>query len=74
MGRVCTAKVKRIAKEVLQRYEGSFTEDYTKNKEVLRSILDTESKKLLNQITGFVTRTAKAGAARKAEAVVAQEA
>jgi len=56
MGRVYTTKIKRISKEVMDNYADAFSTDYEKNKEVLKGIIDTGSKKMLNQVAGYITR------------------
>jgi small subunit ribosomal protein S17e len=56
MGRVYTSKIKRISKEVLDNFPDAFSTDYEKNKEVLKGVLDTSSKKMTNQVAGYITR------------------
>ena len=56
MGRVYTTKIKRISKEVIERSPDAFSNDYEKNKSVLKGMLDVRSKKMLNQIAGYITR------------------
>jgi small subunit ribosomal protein S17e len=56
MGRVYTTKIKRISKEILAVSPDAFSADFAKNKEVLRGILDVRSKKILNQVAGYITR------------------
>jgi small subunit ribosomal protein S17e len=56
MGRVYTIKIKRISKQVLEAFPDAFTEDYEKNKELLKGIIEVKSKKMLNQIAGYITR------------------
>ena len=56
MGRVYTTKIKRISKEVMDNYADAFSTDYEKNKEILKGIIDTGSKKMLNQVAGYITR------------------
>jgi len=56
MGRVYTTKIKRISKEVIEKSPDIFSSDYEMNKKVLRDILDVRSKKMLNQIAGYITR------------------
>jgi len=56
MGRVYTTKIKRISKEAFEKSPDAFSGDYEMNKKVLRDILDVKSKKMLNQIAGYITR------------------
>lgn len=55
MGKVRTTPIKRISRELLEKYPDLFTKDFQKNKEVLKSILRTQSKKIRNQIAGYIT-------------------
>ncbi|MBO3802503.1 MAG: 30S ribosomal protein S17e [Candidatus Brockarchaeota archaeon] len=56
MGRVYTIKIKRISKQVLADFPDAFSDDYEKNKELLKGILEVRSKKMLNQIAGYITK------------------
>jgi len=55
MGRIKTAFVKRIGKDVYEKHSSMFTPDFSKNKQVVKQFLDVKSKKMLNIITGYVT-------------------
>lgn len=59
MGKVRTRLVKRTAKELLAKYPDLFTDDFEHNKQILKKILDTPSKKLRNQIAGYITHLVK---------------
>lgn len=59
MGKVRPALVKRISRDLLQKYPDLFTGDFQKNKEILKTLLDVKSKKLRNQIAGYITRLKK---------------
>lgn len=56
MGKVYTSLVKRTARKLLELYPGEVSEDYAKNKELVSRYLDVKSKKLRNQIAGYLTR------------------
>jgi len=56
MGRVYTTKIKRISKEAFEKSPDAFSGDYEKNKAILKGIIDVRSKKMLNQIAGYITR------------------
>jgi small subunit ribosomal protein S17e len=47
--------VKRIAIELVDRYERSLTTDFEQNKQFLKEIELDVSKKLRNKIAGYVT-------------------
>ena len=59
MGRIKTSFVKNIAKDLFEKYSGKFTEDFTKNKEIMKPLIDVKSKKLRNVIAGYVTSLKK---------------
>ncbi len=56
MGRVKNSLIKRIARELFEKYKDEITGDFYKNKELLKDIIQVQSKKLRNQIIGYVTR------------------
>ncbi len=56
MGRVKNSLVKRIARELFERYKDKITGDFYKNKELLKDVIQVQGKKLKNQIIGYVTR------------------
>jgi len=55
VGKVRPTPIKRISSELLEKYPDLFTKDFQKNKEVLKTILRTQSKKIRNQIAGYIT-------------------
>ncbi|MDT7888848.1 MAG: 30S ribosomal protein S17e [Desulfurococcales archaeon] len=55
MGKVRPTPIKRISRELLEKYPDIFTKDFQKNKEVLKAMLRTQSKKVRNQIAGYIT-------------------
>ncbi len=59
MGKVRIGLVKRTARKLLSTYPQLFNEDFQHNKEVLKKILHTPSKKLRNQIAGYITHLIK---------------
>ena len=68
MGKVKTKLVKRSSRALLK--EGvEFSEDFTKNKRILGSNT-MPSKKIRNQIAGYLARLKKAEAKKKAELAV----
>jgi len=56
LGKVRSERVKRISRELVNRFPDKFTTDFQSNKEVLESVADIRSKKLRNRIAGYVTR------------------
>ena len=65
MGKVRPSLVKRTARKLLQLYPNEFTEDFYHNKEALKKYLMTPSKKLRNQIAGYITHLIKLEKKRK---------
>ncbi|ALL00105.1 30S ribosomal protein S17e [Pyrodictium delaneyi] len=56
MGKVRIGIVKRTARKLITLYPDLFTEDFEHNKRVVSQLIETPSKKLRNQIAGYVTR------------------
>lgn len=56
MGNIRTSFVKRIAKELLETYEGKFTTDFDENKRLVAEYSTVSTKHLRNKIAGYVTR------------------
>ncbi|MBS7615171.1 30S ribosomal protein S17e [Candidatus Bathyarchaeota archaeon] len=56
MGNVRPEKVKKIARDLFTKYPNKFTTDFERNKEILKTIINTQSKSLRNTIAGYVTR------------------
>jgi small subunit ribosomal protein S17e len=44
---------------VLEKHKQQFTKDFEKNKEILSRKIKVESKKIRNQIAGYITRIMK---------------
>ncbi len=59
MGKIYTSVVKRTARRLLQMYPDLFTTDFEHNKRVVAQLVEVESKKLRNQIAGYLTRLVK---------------
>ncbi|GAB6148403.1 30S ribosomal protein S17e [Stetteria hydrogenophila] len=59
MGKVRTALVKRTARKLLAMYPDLFTRDFEHNKKVVSQLIEYNSKKLRNQIAGYITHLVK---------------
>lgn len=59
MGRIKTTQIKRISKEILQKYGTSFKRTFKENKEIIPQFAKIHSKKLKNIIVGYVTHLKK---------------
>jgi len=60
MGRIKTKLTKRITLELVDKYKKDFTPDFEKNKKLVSSRADIQSKKIRNIIAGYVTRLIRA--------------
>ena len=55
MGKVRTTLVKRTARKLLEKYPELFTGDFEHNKKMVSQLIEYDSKKLRNQIAGYIT-------------------
>ncbi|MDH4221814.1 MAG: 30S ribosomal protein S17e [Candidatus Bathyarchaeota archaeon] len=56
MGKVRTEHVKKIARELVERFPDKFTTDFENNKKIVDTLTRTSSTKLRNRIAGYTTR------------------
>lgn len=59
MGRIKTALIKRVTRELMNTQGGRFTNNFEENKKIVNKIVSTPSKKLKNIIAGYITRLVK---------------
>ena len=59
MGKVRTEQVKRIARELLEKYPDKFSVDFEKNKQYVNEYTNISTTKLRNKIAGYTTTLAK---------------
>ncbi len=59
MGKVRTSLVKRTARKLLSMYPDMFTSDFEHNKQVVKQLIEVKSKKIRNQIAGYITHLVK---------------
>ncbi len=59
MGKVRPSLVKRTARALLDLYPGEVGEDFEQNKELVNQYVYLKSKKLRNQIAGYLTHLVK---------------
>ncbi|UCD96051.1 MAG: 30S ribosomal protein S17e [Candidatus Bathyarchaeota archaeon] len=55
MGKVRPEHVKRVARELIERYPDWFSPDFQTNKEAVASLAEVESPKLRNRIAGYIS-------------------
>lgn len=60
MGRIKTALVRRLTKELSKVHGESFTTDFEKNKGLINTVANMPSKKIRNIVAGFATRIKRA--------------
>jgi len=56
LGKVRTEHVKKIARELVERFPDKFTTDFENNKKIVDTLTRTSSTKLRNRIAGYTTR------------------
>ncbi len=56
MGKVRTSIVKRTARKLLALYPDAFSTDFEHNKRKTSELLDVQSKRIRNQVAGYITR------------------
>ena len=56
MGKVRTEHVKRMARELVERFPDKFTTDFENNKKLVNALTNISSTKLRNRISGYATR------------------
>jgi small subunit ribosomal protein S17e len=59
VGRIKTVLVKRITKQLVREHLEELSDDYNKNKEVLKKYLAIKSPKIRNVIAGYAARLVK---------------
>ena len=59
MGKVRTSLVKRTARRLLELYPAEVSTNFEENKELVKKYVYLKSKKLRNQIAGYLTHLAK---------------
>ena len=73
MGKVRTEHVKRMARELVERFPEKFTTDFENNKKLVDALTNVSSTKLRNRIAGYTTRllaiTYSAGASESEETI-----
>jgi small subunit ribosomal protein S17e len=56
VGRVKTTLIKRISQTLIEKYPDMFTEDFEANKKIVNELLVVDSKKIKDQVAGYITR------------------
>jgi len=56
MGNIRTSQVKRLSKQIVRDFHDQLNQDFQNNKHVVEEVCSPMSKKMRNQIAGYVTR------------------
>ena len=59
VGNIRTKLVKRIAKQIVLNFQDQVNTDFENNKHVVANVTNVESKKMRNEIAGYVTKIMK---------------
>jgi len=54
LGQIKTLHIKNLAKTLLEKYPDKFTNDYEKNKELMKKMVEMESKTIRNEVAGYI--------------------
>lgn len=55
MGKIRQGFIKRVARELVNKYPNEFTTDFEHNKKKVQELTNVTSKKIRNRIAGYVT-------------------
>lgn len=59
MGNIKTSFIKHIARDLFEKYAGKFAVDFEKNKQIIKGLIDTKSKRTRNVVAGYLTALKK---------------
>ena len=57
MGKVKTEQIKRVGKELMERFPDKFTANFDENKHLVDTLTEGTTTRVRNQIAGYITRT-----------------
>jgi len=57
LGKVKTEHIKRLAKELMERFPEKFSRDFNANKHTVDALTEGATTKVRNQVAGYITRT-----------------
>ena len=57
MGKVKTEQIKRVGKELMERFPNKFTTNFDENKCLVDTLTQGTTTRVRNQIAGYITRT-----------------
>jgi small subunit ribosomal protein S17e len=56
LGKVRIAAVKKVARDMVARYPEKFNKDFEYNKNALKLLVETRTKRMRNRVIGYITR------------------
>jgi len=59
MGRIKTKMIKRVTQQLMAEHKDAFSEDFVKNKEIIKKFLNINSPKISNIVAGYITKLVK---------------
>ncbi len=59
MGRIKTSFIKNLALDLYEKHTDKFTTEFSKNKEIVKELVDIKSKKIRNVVAGYITKLKK---------------
>jgi small subunit ribosomal protein S17e len=59
MGKVRPHYIKKLARKLVKRFPNRFNSDFKNNKRMVIALTDVTSKRIRNQVAGYVTQLAK---------------
>jgi len=59
MGRIKTQLIKRVAGDLFDKHKNELKDNFEENKQIVGQVTDVQSKKLRNNIAGYLTRLVK---------------
>ena len=57
MGKVKTEHIKRLAKDLMERFPDKFSNDFNANKHTVDILTEGATTKVRNQVAGYITHT-----------------
>jgi len=57
LGKVKTEQIKRVGKELMERFPDKFTNNFDENKRLVDSLTEGTTTRVRNQVAGYITRT-----------------
>jgi small subunit ribosomal protein S17e len=57
LGKIKTEQIKRVGKELMERFPDRFTTNFEENKHLVDTLTQGTTTRVRNQIAGYITRT-----------------